>query len=90
MPGRMTEESAATLALKALAFLTLSPDDMGRFLGGSGLDVASLRTRADEPEIQVAVLDFLLTNEALLVSFCEADSIPPRDVHVARYTLGGP
>jgi hypothetical protein len=86
----MTEEVAATLALKALAFLTRNPDDMGRFMGGSGLDVASLRMRADEPDIQVAVLDFLLTNEPLLISFCEGDSIPPRDVHMARYTLGGP
>ena len=90
MPGRMTEEYAATLALRALVFLAGAPDDMDRFLGGSGLDPITLRARADEPELQVAILDFLLTNEPLLIAFCDQDSIQARDVHMARHVLGGP
>ncbi len=89
MAGRMTEETAATLALTALVFITRTPANMDRFLGGSGLDPASLKARADEPELQVAVLDFLLADEPLLVAFCEEDLIQPRDVHMARHTLGG-
>jgi len=36
------------------------------------------------------VLDFLLTHEGLLVGFCDATSIPARDVHMARHVLAGP
>ena len=37
----------------------------------------------------VAVLDFLLGHEDLLLSFCESLSLAPRQVHLARHALGG-
>ncbi len=90
MVGRMTPETAETIALQALAHLAAAEEDLDRFLAVSGLDAASLRTRAGEPEVLASVLDFLLQNEALLVHFCDTASIPPRDVHMAQHILGGP
>lgn len=86
----MTPAAAETIALKALVHLSQAPDDLGRFLAGSGLDPAELKARAQEPELLAAVLDFFLTNEPLLVAFCDADSIDAREIHIARHVLGGP
>ena len=90
MPLKPTPDQAATIALKALGYLADSEQELHRFLDFSGASAATLRARADEPEFLVAVLDFLLTNEELLVGFCDATSIPARDVHMARHVLAGP
>jgi len=37
----------------------------------------------------VAVLDFLLGNEELLLQFCESAAITPKQMHLARHVLGG-
>jgi hypothetical protein len=85
----MTTDTAETLALEALGHLAGAEEDFDRFLTVSGLDAASLRARASEPEVLAAVLDFLLRNEALLVDFCETASVPAKDVHMAHHLLGG-
>jgi hypothetical protein len=85
----MTPEFAETLALQALGHLAGAQEDFDRFLAISGLDAASLRARAVEPEVLVGVLDFLLRNEGLLIDFCEAASVPAKDVHMAHHVLGG-
>ena len=90
MRGRPTPEEAQVLALKALAFIVNSEETLGRFMALSGLDGASLRARAGEPELHVALLDFLLADEGLVVEFCETASVDARAVHLARYVLGGP
>src|ERR1051325_8699700 len=75
--------SAETIALKALAFLAESPDSLATFMAASGLTAEMLKARAGEPEFLGAVLDFLLSQEELLVAFCEAESLEPRFVHTA-------
>lgn len=37
----------------------------------------------------VAVLDFLLAHEDLLLQFCESAAVAPRQLHLARHRLGG-
>ncbi|MBV8976311.1 MAG: DUF3572 family protein [Alphaproteobacteria bacterium] len=83
----MTEDAAATLALDALAFVAASEGALDRLVAESGIDAADLRARAAEPEVLVAVLDFLLTSEALLVEFCDGGSGDVRAVHIARHVL---
>jgi hypothetical protein len=90
MRDRMTPDEAQTLALKALAFIVNSDQARDRFMGLSGLDGATLRARAAEPQMHVALLDFLLADEGLLVDFCKTGSLDPKAVHMARYVLGGP
>lgn len=85
-----TPDQAATIALKALAYLADFEQELHRFLDLSGASAATLKARADEPEFLGAVLDFMLTHEELLVGFCDATSITARDVHMARYVLVGP
>jgi hypothetical protein len=83
----LTTDSAAALALKALAFVATDSGVLERLLAQSGLDAATLRERATEPHLQAAILDFLLTNEDLLLPFCGAEAIDPRTVHLAKHLL---
>ena len=85
----MNTENAEILALQALGWLAGDEESLQRFLNLSGLDAASLRLSAGTADMNVAVLDFLLAHEDLLMRFCETVDISPRDMHLARHRLGG-
>jgi len=84
----MTPEKAEILALEALSWLAGEPDSIQRFLDLSGISGAELRQAAAEPGTGLAVLDFLLGHEDMLVKFCESAGLDPRQVHAARHALG--
>ncbi|MBV8800429.1 MAG: DUF3572 domain-containing protein [Alphaproteobacteria bacterium] len=77
------------MGLKALAFLAGAPEPLERFMAVSGADAGGLRERASEPAFLCAVLEFLLTDEGLLLTFCETESLKPELVHRASHALGG-
>lgn len=83
----MTRSAAETLGLKALSWLINSPDDLGRFLNISGSSTEELRSRAGDPVYLAAILEFLLTDDSLLVAFCEAETVDYRHVHAAAHVL---
>ncbi|HMH65148.1 MAG TPA: DUF3572 domain-containing protein [Rhizomicrobium sp.] len=85
----MTPERAEVLALEGLGWLAGEEDGIQRFLDQSGIDATSLRDAAGHPETGVAILDFLLAHEDLLMRFCESASISPKDLHLARHRLSG-
>jgi len=85
----MKSDMAETLALKALAFLLNSPAVRERLTAQSGLDGSTLGPRLEEPEVLGAILDFLLSDDELLVEFCAAESVSAQSVHLARHILGG-
>ena len=87
MALRMTPDQAATIALKGLAYLVNSPEALDRFLSLSGAGRETLRERADEPEFLVSLIDFVLTDEALLTDFSSDAEINVRAVHMARHVL---
>ncbi len=86
----MTLETAQTIALKALGFVAGSEGALDRLMELSGLDRLTLRDRAGETEVLASLLDFLLSDEQLLVDFCNGESLDPKAVHMARHLLGGP
>ena len=83
-----TEEGAEILALQALGWLAGDESRMSRFLALSGMDPATLRTVADSRDTARAVMDFLLSDEELLLDFCEIAQIRPQDFPVYRARLG--
>lgn len=83
----MTPERAEILALEALGWLAARPDDLQAFLNLSGMDVAGLREAAGSSEMNVALLDFFLGDEPLLLRFCEDNGIDPRQIQFARNAL---
>ena len=85
--GSPSPDAAQAMALNALTFLAAESENLDRLMTQSGLDIATLRARAGEPELLSAVLDFLLANEDLLLGFCEEVSADPKAVHMARHVL---
>lgn len=89
MHPRTNPQDAETLALNVLGFLAESPEAMERLVIQSGLDLTTIRKRAADRYFLAAVVDFLMTNEELLVDFCESRRIDARRVHMAAHQLGG-
>jgi len=89
MRKTMTRERAETIGLDGLAFLAAMPEGFERFLRFSGLEIPVLRERASDPDYLRAVLDFLLTEDALVTDFCKGHGLDPRDLHIAQRILDG-
>ena len=91
MPPRPTKHAPdpETLALLALAHIAGDETLFARFFALSGLDEASLRTRAAEPAVLGGVLDFVLGDERLVVALAETFDVPPDAFARARRKLPG-
>ena len=85
----MRPSEAETLALEALGYLAGDGDALVRFLTVSGLELDDLRSRAGSLDLLAGVLDFLLSDDALLGGFCEAHRASASMVHAARRALPG-
>jgi hypothetical protein len=85
----MTPGNAEILALEGLGWLVQDADGLQRFLNHSGLEADGLRRAAGTADMSVAVLDFLLGHEDILLRFCESAGVSSRDLHLARHRLGG-
>ncbi|WP_148259282.1 DUF3572 domain-containing protein [Polymorphum gilvum] len=85
----MTVEKAEEIATEALLHLTRDPDQVGRFLAVSGIGPESIRTAASEPGFLAGVLEFLMTDEALLLAYCENAGVRPTMIAAARFVLAG-
>ncbi|WP_246831371.1 DUF3572 domain-containing protein [Pseudotabrizicola formosa] len=83
------QESAETLALQALAWLAGHEDLLPVFLGSTGISADTLRSRATEPEFLGSVLDFLLTDDAWIMAFCDATGLRYDAPMRARAALPG-
>lgn len=86
----LTKERAETLALQGLGFLATQPEELERFLRSSGLELEELRTRASDPDILRAILEFILADDTRVTGLCQELEIEPRDLHAANHVLGHP
>jgi hypothetical protein len=85
----ISQESAETLALQALGWLAANDDLLPVFLGASGVSEAELRTSAADPGFLGGVLDFLLSDDAWVTAFCDAQGVPYTRLLEARVALPG-
>ncbi len=86
---KVDDPPEAELALRALAFLAQDADRVARFLALTGLDGGEVRDLLGERAFQLAVLDHMAGDEAMLLEFAAAESLPPEAVGRARRRLGG-
>lgn len=86
---RLSADAAEVLGLKALAWLAGNEDLLPTFLGSTGTNEDDLRARAADPAFLGAVLDFLMMDDAWVVGFCDANTIPYEHVMPARAALPG-
>ena len=86
-PGRPAAPNAEAVALQALAFIAQDAQLLQRFLDLSGYMPDSLRANIGSPELNLAVLDFLLGHEPDLLAFCEDAGLPPDAPGAARRSI---
>ena len=85
----LSRSKAEEVAIRALAFLASEPDHISRFMALSGLGPEDIAQSAATSEFQVALLDHLMGDEALLLTFCSNENISPELIAPARHALGG-
>ena len=82
-----TQQAAREVSLGALGFLAGDPERIGPFLAESGLSPADLRGVAASTAFHVALLDFLINRQDLLVAYADEAKIDPGHVVAAREIL---
>ncbi|MFV2052091.1 DUF3572 domain-containing protein [Aliiroseovarius sp. YM-037] len=85
----MSQESAETLALQALAWLVGNEDLLPVFLGATGASEADVKVQATEPEFLGSVLDFITMDDAWVTAFCDTVGQPYDMPMIARQCLPG-
>jgi hypothetical protein len=86
---RINRAEAEVIALKALGFLATEPERLSRFLTLSGIDLADIGTVAENPEFLAGLLNHLLQDESLLLTFTAEQELDPRVPALAAEALGG-
>ncbi len=85
----MNQQSAEIFAARVLDWLAHEPARIGAFLGWSGENPGSLRGRLNDPGLLLAVIEFLMADESLLIEACRALDCPPETPMQARAALPG-
>ncbi|WP_394731196.1 DUF3572 domain-containing protein [Altererythrobacter sp. GH1-8] len=75
------------LALAALGWTCSDQPRAERLLSLTGLDPDALRSGLDDPQVMLAVLDFLADHEPDLVKCAEALAVTPEELIAARFDL---
>lgn len=84
---RLTRDGAEALAIEALSFVAAEPGLLAQFAAVTGHTPASIRADASSPEFLAGVLDFLMSDESLLLVFASHQSITPPEIMAARQAL---
>jgi Protein of unknown function (DUF3572) len=85
----ISREAAEALALQGLTFLAGDATRLTQFLTATGVDPGNLSDWNGNPGIQAAVLDFLLSDESLLLVFAAEAGVRPEEVWPAQTVLAG-
>ena len=86
--GSPTVAEAEAIAIDALGWLASEPEALGRFLALSGIDEKSLRSAAADSAFLGGILDYFVSEEALLISYATSSGSKPEHVVAARRVLG--
>jgi hypothetical protein len=89
VPPSAGDGAAAQTAIEALAWLAADGGRLERFLAVSGLGPGNLRKAAADPRFLFAILDYLASDEALLIDFARDSARSPEEVARAHTLLRG-
>jgi hypothetical protein len=83
----LAAEVAEILAIQALGYIAQDGERLGRFLAVTGMGPAEIRTAARDRHFLVGVLDYISSDEALLVAFATHAGLEPTSIAVAQRAL---
>jgi hypothetical protein len=84
---RVTRQEAENVALDAFSFLTSDEERMSRFLAVSGLQPDTIRSAASSPGFFAGILDYVVSDEPLLIALAKELSTKPEHIMQAHWTL---
>lgn len=87
--ARQAAVGAEETAVAALGWIAADAELLGRFLAISGAAPQDIRARAADPEFLGFVLDFVLSDDALVTGFAAVAGLAPEAVARARAGLPG-
>jgi Protein of unknown function (DUF3572) len=82
-----SREAAEMLAIQALAFIAEEPERMAAFLSVTGIAPDALRVTAGQPDFLTGVLEHMLGDESLLLTFAASAGIDPAGIARAHNAL---
>ncbi|MEP0520362.1 MAG: DUF3572 domain-containing protein [Hyphomicrobiales bacterium] len=88
MPSDNSAEAEA-IAIQALAHFAQDPETLERFLSLSGIAPNKIREAASSPGFLAGVLDFLMQNEAILLTFSANNGMRAETIASAHRQLLG-
>lgn len=83
------QDTSAAIALKALAFMARDDEVFGSFLQISGASPDSLKDGLGDRFFLAGVLEYLLSQEILLLEFCAHEKMDPASPKRAQAILAG-
>jgi hypothetical protein len=83
------QANAMAMAVDILSFLAEREDDFIRFISLSGLGPDELRSGLNDPEILAGIMDFLLSEDRLVLDFTQSAGLAPTAPAQARAHLPG-
>ena len=87
--GGFGRETAETLALQALSWIAEDIDRLNGFMAMTGAAPADLANSAADAGFLIAVLDYLTSEDAMVVAFCDARGLTYLQPMTARAVLAG-
>jgi len=84
------EQTAAGLAIEALSFISTDRILFNRFLRLTGLELENLRQAAGEPAFLAGILDFVLSDEKIVMDLAAHLEVPAVRIAAARRVLALP
>ena len=83
----MQIQQAAFIAIKALAYISQSEQEMTKFLSETGINTADVIRLKENLKFLSGVLSFLRADESLLLAFCAQENFKPHDIEAANHCL---
>lgn len=85
----MNKDQAEILAVQAVTFIAEDANRLGQLIAYAGISPTDLRVNLRKPEFLAGVLDFLLSDEAMIMAFAHENGLPPDAPRRARALLPG-
>ncbi|WP_210483275.1 DUF3572 domain-containing protein [Microvirga antarctica] len=83
----MSADEAETVAVAVFSAITGDGERMSRFMAISGLEPHSIRAAAESPRFFAAILDYVASDEPLLIALASEMNIRPERLMGAHLAL---
>lgn len=84
---KIASEHAEELALRTLSYIAGDEERLTRFMTTTGLTPDTIRSAAASPGFLAAVLDYVASDEPLLIALAQSLEVKPERIMEARRTL---